>query len=313
MTDSGVQITNRIMMVRPSGFCSNPQTIESNALQLGKGDADDDVMHQQALVEFDALVEELCAAGVEVVVFNDLPEPVTPDAVFPNNWLSTHADGTAVLYPMLAENRRLERNYDFLQQLQATHGFKIRQLIDFSSHELEARFLEGTGSMVFDRVNAIAYANLSARTHPEIFKEFCKEMDISGITFHAVDETGGSYYHTNVMMCIAEGVAIVCTESIVDDQERRKVLDTLARTEYEIVEISRAQVREFAGNMIGLQTAAGDQVLAMSNRAKAVLQEKQLEVLQRHGHIASIAIDTIEKYSGGSVRCMIAELFLPRD
>ncbi len=312
-TKPDVQITNAIMMVRPSRFCSNPQTIESNALQAQQGDADDAAIQQQALVEFDALVTALCAAGIEVIVFDDAPKPVTPDALFPNNWLSTHADGTTVLYPMMAENRRLERDYDFLQRLQADHRFRVNRLVELSNFETKSHFLEGTGSLVLDRVNAIAYASLSARTHPEIIREFCNELEYQEVTFHAVDETGVPYYHTNVFMCIARGVAILCSESIVDDQERSKVRESLAQTDYEIVEINRAQVRAFAGNMIGLQTPDGDQILAMSSRAKDALHENQLEILQQYGHIITASIDVIEKYSGGSVRCMIAELFLPRE
>lgn len=305
------QTSSSVLMIRPVRFQSNPQTAESNRFQQQDHSSSDDGNHEKALVEFDNLVATLEAVGIDVVIFDDTPEPHTPDSIFPNNWLSMHADGTAVLYPMMASNRRPERRADILGSLSSESGFRIEQTIDLSSYEAEGKYLEGTGSIVLDRQNHIAYACLSARTDLDLLGEFARRMDYELVVFAAAGEDGAAIYHTNVMMCIGVDFVVICAASIKEEQ-RQAVLDRLRGTGHEVIDISYAQMASFAGNMLELKSANGGRILAMSSRALDSLTAEQRKSLSRRTHIVAASIDSIEKSSGGSVRCMLAEIHLPR-
>lgn len=296
-------------MIRPVRFEGNPQTAASNAFQAGVSGSLS--AQEQALAEFEGLRSALSEAGVRVHVFDDTQEPHKPDSIFPNNWVSFHADGTAVLYPMLAENRRLERRMDLLESLSMQHGFRITRVIDLSHHERDGRFLEGTGSLVLDRVNRVAYACVSARTDLDVLGDFAQQLDYDVVAFEAFDPNGAPIYHTNVMMSVGTSFAVVCSASIRDD-ERGGVLDALRSSGRTIVDLDFEQMLGFAGNLLELRSEAGRQVVAISQRAFEVLRPEQREILQREGSIVPAAIPTIETLGGGSVRCMLAEVFLPR-
>lgn len=305
------QLASVVLMIRPVRFQSNPQTAESNRFQ-GKPSVPPAEQQSAALAQFDALSGALRQAGVEVVVFDDTPEPHTPDAIFPNNWISFHADGTVVLYPMEAENRRAERRRDIVESLASDHGFVVRNVVDLSHHEKEGHFLEGTGSMVLDRINHIAYACLSSRTHLDALGEFAQRLDYEVLTFDAVDRDGAPIYHTNVLMHVGEKVAAICDEAIPRDEQREAVLESLAGSGREVIRLTFGQLHAFAGNMLELKSANGRRVTAMSEQARHALDDEQLETLAANGDIVSAAIETIEGSAGGSVRCMLAEIHLPR-
>lgn len=304
------QTTNAVVMIRPASFTSNPETAESNRFQAALGDADPGEVRHRARVEFDALADALTESGVWVRVFDDTAEPVTPDALFPNNWLSTHEDGTVVLYPMEAPSRRAERREDIVNALLSEAGVDSdrSRSVDISHNEARERFLEGTGSLVLDRVNCIAYACLSSRTNPALFHDWCERFDFEPEAFQARDGDH-EIYHTNVMMCIGEGFAVICADAIISEEERIRVLSRLEKTGHEVVKITAEQMNAFAGNMLALQTETGE-IIAMSDQARRSLDREQLAVLERHGRIVSADIGTIERYAGGSVRCMLAENFL---
>jgi hypothetical protein len=301
-----------ILMIRPIRFSANPQTAASNAFQKLAGDGAAQDTQARALREFDDLVAALRGQGVEVHVFEDTPEPHTPDSIFPNNWLTTHPDGTVVMYPMQAENRRPERRPDIVRDLVDKAGFRVSEILDLASTEADHRFLEGTGSMVLDRANRVVYACVSPRTDRELLASWAERFGYQPIIFTAVDGGGQQIYHTNVMMCVGQHFAVVCSASIPDAAERRKVLSTLASTGHDVVEITPAQMNAFAGNMLEVLGVDGGSVVAMSSRAADALTRDQREVLERHATIVSSDITTIEDCAGGSVRCMMAEIFLPR-
>lgn len=303
--------TSTILMIRPVRFGSNPQTAESNRFQKFGETAGDGSVQALARTEFDRMVETLRGEGVEVLVFEDTPEPHTPDSIFPNNWLTTHADGTLITYPMEAENRRGERREDVIEGLRRRHGFRVDRRIDFHEHETAGRILEGTGSLVLDRRNRTAYACLSSRTDEGLLNEWCELTGYRPVSFRAVDR-GADIYHTNVMMCIGDGFAVVCLDSIPDDGERGTVAESLESNGLEVVAISADQMRAFAGNMLAVADREGRQVLAMSQRAREALEADQVARLERHARLVSSPIPTIEDCAGGSVRCMMAEIFLPR-
>ena len=298
-------------MIRPARFESNPQTAESNRFQEETGSSPAE-QQQAAAREFDGLVEALRAAGIDVIVVNDTAEPHTPDSVFPNNWVSFHADGKVVIYPMEAENRRLERRLELIDMLTAERGFHVSAIIDLSHHEVNGHFLEGTGSMVLDRVNRIAYACLSSRTQLDALGDFAQQLDYDVVAFDAVDRNGVAIYHTNVLMNVGERLAVICDEAIPRDDQRQAVLQRLQETGHEIVSINYDQLESFAGNMLELQSADGKRVLAMSTQARTSLTENQLERLEQYSTIVSAPIDVIESSAGGSVRCMLAEVHLPK-
>ena len=297
-------------MIRPIAFIGNAQTAVSNYFQNLESTSSAMDAQAHALQEFELLVANLRAAGVWVDVIDDTLVPHTPDSIFPNNWVSFHSDGTVVLYPMLAENRRAERRLDIIEQLSET-GLIVKQMIDLTYHESQGKFLEGTGSMVLDRVNHVAYVCVSPRTDLDVLAEFSQRLDYELVVFNARDAKGLPIYHTNVLMCVGAQFALICMDSIAES-ERFAVLESLRRTGHEIIEISPAQMHAFAGNMLELKTASGKRVIAMSQQAFDALsieQRAKLEVLG--GALIVTPIPTIEKLGGGSVRCMLAEIFLP--
>ena len=305
------QCAPAVMMIRPVRFLANPQTMGSNAFQR-EAARDHAAQQARALEEFEGLAAALVRAGVEVLVFDDPPEPHTPDAIFPNNWVSFHADGRVALYPRMAENRRTERRRELIDRLADVHGFKPGEILDFSHHEADTRFLEGTGSLVLDRVNRLAYACLSPRTDAGVLADFAERLGYEAIAFTATGPDGRAIYHTNVLMSVGDGFAVICAEALPDPSERERVLDRLRQTGHEIVTISFDQLLAFAGNMLALSDRQGGQVLAMSERAERSLSPAQRQALSRHARLVAAPIPTIEDAAGGSVRCMLAEVFLPR-
>lgn len=303
------QAAPAVLMIRPANFAANPETLASNAFQKTSPDGD---LRQQARAEFDALAQALQAAGVTVEVFEDRADPVLPDATFPNNWVSFHADGSAWLYPMLAPNRRAERRADILESLKSERGYRLERVEDLSAAEREGRYLEGTGSLVLDRPHRVAYACLSPRTDAGLIQEWARRAGYASVTFHAADAEGRPLYHTNVMLCIGERFAVLCLESIADPAEREQVGRRLRETGHEIVLISLAQMESFAGNMLEIASREGGSVLALSTRAARSLTGAQRAALSKHARLVSSPIDTIEDCAGGSVRCMLAEIHLPR-
>jgi len=306
------QLTSTVMMIRPVRFESNPLTAGSNRFQ-GKVDSDPAAQQAAALREFDALAAVLRDAGIDVIVIDDTHEPHTPDAIFPNNWISMHADGRVVLYPMEAENRRTERRTDIVQHLGNQGGRQISELVDLSSHEDSGHYLEGTGSMVLDRVNRVAYACISTRTHLDPLGDFAQRMGYDVVAFEAVDSAGVPIYHTNVLMNVGERIAVICGEAIPREDQREAVLARLRESGHEVLLLSYAQLDAFAGNMLELRNKDGERVLAMSQQAYDSLNEEQHTVLAANGRVVSAAIDNIESSAGGSVRCMLAEVHLPVD
>jgi hypothetical protein len=306
------QSARAVMMIRPVRFISNPQTAQTNRFQKLSASPSEDVAQARALREFEGLVRALEDAGVDVVVFDDTPDPHTPDSIFPNNWVSFHADGTAVLYPMHAENRRPERRADIIESGLRARGFDIRKVIDLSPYEGQGRFLEGTGSLILDRVNRIAYACLSPRSDRTLVAEFGRQLGYTVQTFDAVGADGHAVYHTNVIMALGAGMAVFCPDMVPDRARADAVVRSLRDTGHEVVVIDRDQVNRFAGNVLELESARGGRVLAMSAQAQTAFTAAQRKVIERHASIVSAPIENIELCAGGSVRCMLAELHLPR-
>lgn len=308
------QTTNIILMVRPVSFRMNEQTAVNNYYQK-KVNVLPNAINAQAQKEFDTLVEKLISKGVCVVVIEDTKEPNTPDAVFPNNWISFHKNGDIALYPMFAENRRLERREEVLEVLEK-EGFIIENSIDYTSAEQEGYFLEGTGSMVLDRVNRKAYCALSPRADEELFIEFCEDFEFTPIIFTANQTVNGcreAIYHTNVMMCVATTFAVICLEAIDDKKERKEVVRHLKSSGKEIITISEKQVHQFAGNMLQVRGANAKLFLVMSSSAYNSLLKEQITSIERHCRIIHSNLTTIETCGGGSARCMMAEVFLPKE
>lgn len=293
-------------MIRPVNFGFNAETAVNNAFQVAGQDA---AAQEKAEKEFDALVELLRGNGVDVTVVNDTPDPYTPDSIFPNNWVSFHQDGTIILYPMFATNRRLERKPGVLQQL--GEKFSITKTVDLTVYEPENKFLEGTGSMVLDRENKIAYACISPRTSKTILDDFAKRMGYRVIAFTSVDQNGKAIYHTNVMMCVADKYVVICLDTIPDAAERKTVEDTIAGSGKEIITITPDQMNRFAGNMLQVENNKGEKLLVMSTQAFNALDSAQVKKLETFNKIIHSPIDTIETNGGGSARCMMAEVFLP--
>ncbi len=304
------QLASAVLMIRPARFESNPETAESNRFQ-GKSGASPEEQHASALEEFEALAVVLEGCGISVLRFDDTAEPHTPDAIFPNNWVSFHGDGTVVLYPMEAPSRRLERRQDIIESLVSDYGYVARQVIDLSHHERAGHFLEGTGSMVLDRANRIAYACLSSRTHLDPLGEFAQRMDYDIVAFDATDKAGTPIYHTNVLMNIGEELAVICDEAISKEDQRTAVLERLTQTGHRILSLSFDQLESFVGNMLELRSDSGARVVAMSGTARQSLADSQREIIEKNATIVTAAIDNIERSAGGSVRCMLAEVHLP--
>ena len=291
-------------------FESNPLTAESNRFQ-GRSDATPEEQQQAALREFDALADALRGAGITVVAVDDTLDPHTPDSIFPNNWVSFHADGRVVLYPMEAANRRTERRADIIELLTDEFGFQVADVLNMTEHEESGHFLEGTGSMVLDRVNKIAYACLSSRTQLDPLGDFAQRMGYEVVAFDAVDRDGIPIYHTNVLMNVGESVAVICDEAITRDDQRQAVLARLEESGHSVVSLNYEQLDAFAGNMLELRNKKGVRVIAMSDRAWKSLHDDQRETLLANGEIVTTSINNIEDSAGGSVRCMLAEIHLP--
>ena len=294
-------------MVRPSNFVFNIETAASNVFQQ-KNDESEETRKQKVNCEFELFATTLQAKGVNVFVMDDTVYPEKPDAVFPNNWVSFHPDGTVILYPMHAPNRRHERRHDIIDTLKK--DFEIKQLLDLSIYENEGMFLEGTGSIVFDHDHKIAYACLSPRTNKEIFAKVCHHLSYKPVWFQAFDKGGMEIYHTNVMMCIGEGFAVICLDSIKNNQERELVLQSLQETGHKVIDITWVQMNHFAGNMLALQTNSGKCIIAMSQSAFDSLTANQKTAIGKYGELVPLSVNTIETIGGGSARCMIAEVFL---
>lgn len=309
------QTTNAILMIRPVAFRMNEQTAVNNYYQKVLDGLSKETVNAKAQEEFDALVRKLKMVGVHVIVVEDTLDPDTPDSIFPNNWISFHENGDVVLYPMFAENRRQERREAILDNLEE-NGFVIHEIMDYTTAEEDGFYLEGTGSMILDRENGKAYCALSPRADEELFIEFCEDFEYSPIIFEAFQTVDGErklIYHTNVMMCIGDTFAVICADCIDDKKERKMVLDSLRGDEKEVILITEAQVNCFAGNMLEVKGADDRRYLVMSHSAYQSLTKKQMAQLEEHVTIISSNLDTIEACGGGSARCMMAEIFLPRD
>ena len=308
------QITNTILMVRPISFRANEQTAVNNHYQKDMSSIPQEELQVLAQAEFDAFVENLRGIGVNVVVFNAKDGLDTPDSHFPNNWISFHENGTVGLYPMFAENRRSERREEVLTQLE-NEGFQIENIVDYSSGEEENVFLEGTGSLILDRVNRKAYCALSQRADEGLFIEFCEDFEYTPVVFTAnqtVDGQRTPIYHTNVMMGLGETFAVICLDSIDDKKERKNVIKHLKEDGKEIIAITEAQVSNFAGNMLQVVGADKQPYLIMSQAAHDSLTSKQITQLEKHTKLMASSLKIIEACGGGSARCMMAEVFLPQ-
>ena len=300
-----MQNTSQLLMIRPVRFGFNAETAVNNAFQVNQ---EDPATQEKALAEFDNFVELLRKNGITVDVVNDTENPATPDSIFPNNWISFHEPDQVVLYPMFAHNRRAERKGTVLDAIREKYEFGTP--VDLTTLENENEFLEGTGSMVLDREARICYACLSPRTSEEALDEFCRIMNYVPIVFEAVDQQGTEIYHTNVLMCVADRYVVICLDSIRDPEERLLVLDAITGSGKELIEISPAQMKRFAGNMLQLVNSSGEKLLVMSDQAYASLGQKQLEKLHSYNRILHSSLNTIETNGGGSARCMMAENFL---
>jgi hypothetical protein len=308
MQATSAQAASTVFLVRPVRFSFNLETAASNYFQQAATETDNTVQ-AKVQAEFDNVVATLRAQGINVLVFDDTLEPHTPDSIFPNNWVTLHADGRILLYPMCAPNRRLERRTDILAAL--SQQFVVEEIVDLSAPEQQGHYLEGTGSIIFDHVHRVAYACLSPRTDARLFQDVCALLAYQPVLFHAVDQQGHAIYHTNVMMCVGAQFAVVCLESILDAAERAAVEYALTSTGHEVVAISLGQIACFAGNMLCLQGAQGQYVLALSQSAFEALTPAQRAILGQYCELLPMPIPTIETVGGGSVRCMLAEIYLP--
>ncbi|TDI75858.1 MAG: amidinotransferase [Bacteroidetes bacterium] len=306
------QITDTILMIRPVAFRMNEETVANNyfqkQIQIEEGD-----INSKAQAEFDAIVEKLRAIGVNVIVEDDLLDLDTPDSIFPNNWVSFHHNGIVGLFPMFAENRRRERREEIIDRLEE-EGFLVEGFMDYTSAEDAGVFLEGTGSILLDRVHHKAYCALSPRADEELFIEFCEDFEYDPVVFNANQTVDGErlpIYHTNVLMALAENFAVICLDAIDDRSEKKNVLEHLKQSGKEIIEITEAQMHQFAGNM--LQVRGKDhKYMVMSTAALDSLTQEQISAIEKHCLILSSDLETVESCGGGSARCMMAEVFLPR-
>ena len=301
-------------MIRPVAFRMNEQTAVNNYYQKVLDGLTPQTVNAKAQEEFDTFVKKLRLVGVNVIVVEDTLQPDTPDSIFPNNWISFHENGDVVLYPMFAENRRAERREDILDILEE-QGFVINEIMDYTSAEEDNIFLEGTGSLLLDRENGKAYCALSPRADEELMIEFCEDFELSPVIFEAFQTVNGErklIYHTNVMMCLGDTFAVICADCIDDKKERKMVLDSLKGDEKDIILITEDQVNNFAGNMLEVKGNDGKRYLVMSSSAYHSLTKKQISQLEQHVTILHSSLDTIEACGGGSARCMMAEIFLPK-
>ncbi|MDR0682337.1 MAG: amidinotransferase [Dysgonamonadaceae bacterium] len=308
------QSANTLLMIEPVAFGFNHQTAKNNFFQQ-KSDEPASLIQDGALKEFTQMTAVLGKNGFDLTIVKDTIEPHTPDSIFPNNWISFHADGRVAIYPMFAANRRLERRTDIWQLLEKK-GFIVREIVDYSPYEKECRFLEGTGSMTLDRENQTAYAALSERTDKTLFLKFCSDFHFTPCYFTANQTVGNKrqpVYHTNVMMSVADRYAVVCLESVDDETERQKIIHSLSANRKEIIEITENQMHRFAGNILQIENRKGEKFSVMSETAYRSLTEKQIKQIAVYNSIIRIPVPTIEKQGGGSVRCMIAEIFLQKN
>ena len=301
-----LQNTSHLLMIEPVNFGFNTETAANNTFQKPVTGN----IQQNALEEFRSLVTLLQINKIDVTVVKDTMDPYTPDAIFPNNWISFHEDGSIFLYPMFAINRRLERKENVLKAIK--EKFVVNRITDLSSYEKQNIYLEGTGSMVLDRQNRIAYACISVRTDITLFNEFCRSNNFIPLSFHANDATGVSIYHTNVMMCIGDSYAIICPQAINNDLEREKLITSIQNTNKEIISISPDQLDHFAGNMLQVINADNERILIISTQAMHSLNKQQVSSLEKHNRIVHSPLHNIEMAGGGSARCMIAEVFLQK-
>ncbi len=300
-------------MIEPVSFRFNEETAENNYYQKVIDGLSPEGTQEKALSEFTKFVDKLRSHGVNVIVVKDTGSPDTPDSIFPNNWVSFHNDGKIGLYPMCASNRRAERREDIFDTLVDDYGFHIDEIKDFTEFEEHDKFLEGTGSMILDRENKICYAAISIRTDEQAVLQFCDEFDYTPVCFNAYQNVGEErlpIYHTNVMMCVANDFVVICLDTIDQIEERTHVIESLERTNKEIIEISEEQKEHFAGNM--LQVMGDKPYLVMSKSAYISLDKNQIEKIEKHCPIIHSSLDTIEACGGGSARCMMAEIFLPQ-
>jgi hypothetical protein len=302
-----MQSTDSVLMIRPSRFYPNPETAADNAFQRN-ADRDSDALTLMARKEFDAAVQKLRAAGVNVHVFEDTVDPEKPDAVFPNNWISMHHDGRVALFPMYSALRRRERRQDIVEELR--ERYRVTDVIDYSEFEDEGCCLEGTGSLVFDHLNKLAYVSLSNRSNPKVIHRFAEDFSYEPVTFTSIGSNGQPIYHTNVMMCIGTAFALVGLEMIPNKAERQWVRARLEKTGKEIVELTADQITNFAGNAIELHNQDGEKLLVLSTRADCALTAEQRKRLNRYARLVPLELPTIE-LGGGSARCMIATIHLP--
>lgn len=306
-----MQTTDTVLMIEPIAFGYNAETAENNYFQVEQKGED---IQAKALAEFNAFVEKLRAKGIHVITIKDTLDPHTPDSIFPNNWVSFHKDGKVVLYPMFATNRRVERRSDIIESIQ-NQGFEVAEIDDWSSSENQSLFLEGTGSMIFDHDNKIAYGSVSLRLDEKLFREFCSKYGFTPVVFHSYQTVGEErlpIYHTNVMMCVADKFVVICLDCIDDETERKTVVETIKNSGKEIIEISEAQMQQFAGNMLQVQNKDGKKFLVMSQTAYQSLNQEQVSNIEKYCEIIYSDLNTIEVNGGGSARCMLAEVFLPK-
>ncbi len=301
-----MQHTSHLLMIKPVNFSFNAETAVNNSFQIPSEEKD---VQEKARLEFESFIQKLKDNNIDVTVVEDTTDPYTPDSVFPNNWISFHEDGSICLYPMFAKNRRMERKPTVLSAI--AEKFRIHQTNDFTNNESSNFFLEGTGSMVLDRENKIAYASLSPRTHLTVLEEFCHKMNYQPVAFTSVDVSGDPIYHTNVMMCVADEYVIICLESIKDIKEKERVIKQIQDTNKKIIEISLDQMNHFAGNMLQVHNNKGQKFLVMSSQAYLALNKDQIDEIEKFNPIIHSDIKTIETNGGGSARCMMAEVFLP--
>ncbi|MEE6128787.1 arginine deiminase-related protein [Chryseobacterium arthrosphaerae] len=306
-----MQTTDTVLMIEPIAFGYNAETAKNNYFQVEQTGSD---IQSKALAEFNTFVGKLRGKGINVITIKDTLDPHTPDSIFPNNWVSFHKDGKVVLYPMFASNRRVERREDILETIENL-GFEIDEIDDWSFSETQGHFLEGTGSMIFDHDNKIAYGSVSLRLDEKLFREFCTKYGFTPVVFHSYQTVGTErlpIYHTNVMMCVADRFVVICLDCIDDELEREKVIEAIKKSGKEIIEISEDQMQQFAGNMLQVQNKEGEKFLVMSQTAYQSLTQEQVAAIEKYCEIIYSDLNTIEVNGGGSARCMLAEVFLPK-